>query len=84
MPHVLGNAGGPPPATRNEILLREAVDRLRAELDAARQAVSRLRDAVEILRHHGSPYRWHAAAWNQGLLIADRAGETYDKAMGGK
>jgi len=39
MPHVLGNAGGPPPATRNETLLREAVDRLRRELDAARKVI---------------------------------------------
>jgi hypothetical protein len=42
MPQVLGPAGNPPEATRNEVLLREAVDRLRAQLDAARQ----LRDAA--------------------------------------
>jgi len=38
MPHVLGNAGGPPPATRNETLLQAEVDRLRRELDECRNA----------------------------------------------
>jgi hypothetical protein len=42
MPHVLGNAGGPPPATRNEILLREAVDRLRVELDECRSVINHI------------------------------------------
>ena len=36
MPHLLGPAGQPPPPTRNELLLREAVDRLRAQLDECR------------------------------------------------
>jgi prefoldin subunit 5 len=38
MPHVLGNAGGPPPPTRNETLLREAIDRLRLELEECQNA----------------------------------------------
>jgi len=43
MPHVLGNAGGPPPPTRNETLLQAEVDRLRGELTAARQVVEATR-----------------------------------------
>jgi hypothetical protein len=46
MPQVLGPAGNPPEATRNEVLLREAVDRLRAQLDAAREVVAFTRDAL--------------------------------------
>jgi hypothetical protein len=43
MPHVLGNAGGPPPPTRNETLLQAEVDRLRGELTAAQQVVEATR-----------------------------------------
>lgn len=35
-PHLSPLGSGPPPATRNERLLRGAVDRLRAELDECR------------------------------------------------
>jgi hypothetical protein len=48
MPHVIGPAGQPPPATRNEVLLRGAVDRLRAQLDAARQVVDAARLFTEL------------------------------------
>jgi NAD(P)H-dependent FMN reductase len=40
MPHLLGPAGSPLPPSRNEVLLREALDRLRAQLDAARQVIN--------------------------------------------
>jgi hypothetical protein len=63
----------------------DTVDDVRAlvaELRAAREAIFRLRDAVEILRHHGTPYRWHDAAWNQGLIVADTASAAYDKVTG--
>jgi hypothetical protein len=50
MPHVLGNAGGPPPPTRNETLLREAVDQLRAELDEYREALRCHHDYIDGLR----------------------------------
>jgi hypothetical protein len=40
MPHLMGPAGNPLPPSRNEVLLREEVDRLRAQLDAARQVIA--------------------------------------------
>jgi hypothetical protein len=40
MPHVLGPVDGPPPPTSNETLLREAVDRLRLELDECRSVIA--------------------------------------------
>jgi hypothetical protein len=57
-----------------------AVLSLVAELRVARETVGRLHDAVEMLRHHGSPYRWHEAAWNQGLVLAETTKTTYDQA----
>ncbi len=52
MPHVLGPVDGPAPPTRNELLLREAVDRLRTQLDAAREE---LRWANDLLDRYGAP-----------------------------
>jgi hypothetical protein len=40
MPHVLGNAGGPPPPTDNETLLQAEVDRLKTELDECRSVIA--------------------------------------------
>jgi hypothetical protein len=51
MPQVLGPVGGgPPEVTRNELKLREAVDRLRAQLDAAREVNGKFKDALERTR----------------------------------
>ncbi len=50
MPHVLGNAGGPPGPTRNEAKLQAEIEQLRAELDAARlcqEVLRRLFAALE-------------------------------------
>jgi hypothetical protein len=47
MPHLLGPAGSPLPPSRNEVLLREAVDRLRAQLDECRTQRDELRDLLQ-------------------------------------
>ena len=39
MPHVLGPVDGPAPPTRNELLLQAENERLRIQLDAAREVV---------------------------------------------
>jgi hypothetical protein len=72
MPHVLGNAGGPPPPTRNETLLREAVDRLRAELDGCRKTIEELRPFID--QHDG-----HVALPGTRLLRARDALDAYDR-----
>jgi hypothetical protein len=46
MPHLLGPAGSPLPPSRNELLLREEVDRLRTQLDAARVFIETARPNV--------------------------------------
>jgi hypothetical protein len=48
MPHVLGNAGGPPPPTRNETLLQAEVDRLRAQLDECRNACANWEEVARV------------------------------------
>jgi hypothetical protein len=75
MPHVLGNAGGPPPPTHNETLLREAVDRLRVELDECRNASRKVADQLA-----GVVYNHRKACPCTRCEVL----HAYDKAMGGK
>jgi hypothetical protein len=83
MPHVLGNAGGPPPPTRNETLLREAVDRLRAELDECRSVINHI--SVLLDTSPIGPTRADLAVLAFEIRqIIDAFRETTDKAMGGK
>lgn len=72
--HLTRDGGGPPPPTRNEVLLREAIDRLRLQLDTAREVVEATREAG-----HG-PTALH---WNP-QCVQCQAIATYDKAMGGQ
>jgi hypothetical protein len=51
MPHLIGPAGAPLPPTRNELKLREEVDRLHAQLDAARQVIEAVRRTDYIGAH---------------------------------
>jgi hypothetical protein len=73
MPHVLGNAGGPPRPTRNESLLREAGDRLRAELDECRSVIA-------LHQQNGCGKQLYA----EGLQVELRAAREAIEAMGGK
>jgi hypothetical protein len=66
-PQLLGPVGNPPPASRNETLLREAVDRLRGELDACRKAndglyrqamVKELRATRDVIAELGPILQW--------------------------
>lgn len=85
MPQVLGPAGAAPPPTRNEVLLREAVDRLRLQLDAAREVSVELEPILQWMRPlHGrfdhaeeSPCGWCR------LIAAYDKFTDYDKARGG-
>jgi hypothetical protein len=67
MPHLLGPAGAPPPPSRNEVLLREAVDRLRVQLDAARQVIEAC--------HAAERYDYDEA----GIFRINGALDAYDK-----
>jgi hypothetical protein len=92
MPHVLGNAGGPPPPTRNETLLHEAVDRLRADLATAREERDDCQAQLERVLHKlGVAQKVIAVArdafprvWEGPVRERCRAAlAVYDKAMGG-
>ena len=52
MPHVLGPVDGPAPPTRDELLLQAENERLRTQLDAAREE---LRWANDLLDRYGAP-----------------------------
>jgi hypothetical protein len=78
MPHVIGPVGGPPPATRNEILLREAVDRLRAQLDECRELLRQSTQVASCDNDQQCTYcrmdiariSRHAHCWQCGLTAA--------------
>lgn len=84
--HLTRDGGGPPPSSRNEVLLREAVDRLRLQLDAARAAVEALRSApmpfTEESRQVGAGFLRLFDAWLSQVALPTL--NAYDKAMGGK
>lgn len=67
--HLTRDPSGPPPPGRNEVLLREAIDRLRLQLDAAREV-------VKAANYHVIGV-WDHVALREAIVA-------YDKAMGGK
>jgi hypothetical protein len=96
MPHVLGPAGGPPPATHNETLLQAEVDRLRGELTAARENERRANSLHAAARAELRAARQVVEATRGWLRDGEAAGSTdvihavttaimaYDKVTGGK
>lgn len=86
--HVLGNPDGPPPPSRNELLLREAVDRLRRELEEYRADNARLRQAHEMHEaNHARIVERAQAQLREAREVMRRGAEAlaaYDKAEGGK
>ena len=71
--YLTRDGGGPPEATRNELLLREAVDRLRHQLDAARQVMGPLRQIIDAYKD------LPATAWPPGLVAATLALATFEQ-----
>jgi len=67
MTHLMGPAGNPLPPTRNELKLREEVDRLRAQLDAALQVIEAC--------HAAERYDYDGA----GIFRINGALDAYDK-----